>query len=107
MTAHLNPDRTFLHFLHIDTEHPGGESTLTIRLSHNPDPASQTLELRFTGISGLKLQDFGGGFHQFLHLQAQDIADNQLDRIRWHVKEHENAAIEFRCLDIESRDVNS
>lgn len=107
MTNSLNPDRTVLQSLHLATAHPSGDCTLTLRLSRETDPVSPTLELRFTGVTGLALDGLGGGFQQFAHLQAQDIAGEQLDRVRWRVTEFEHEGIEFQCHDFEVRNVNS
>ena len=76
-------------------------SNLILELSKGDAPTESILRVTFRGVSQLRLQRFGGGLTQVLHLQATDISKQQLDQVSYEIRELERDAIAFCCRSIE------
>jgi hypothetical protein len=87
--------------LHLDAR-ADGYYDLTLVLAEE----SGALQLRvvFLDVSNLRIESFGGGLTQLRLLRIEDISDRQLDRIRFHVKELEDAQFECDCFDVRIKD---
>jgi hypothetical protein len=59
------------------------------------------LKLTFSGVTGLKLDNFGGGQTRIIGFDIVDIAERQWEEIRWEVLDFENNTIEFRAKNAE------
>ncbi len=53
------------------------------------------LELRFSGVSGLKLQHFGGGQTRIIGLDILDVSQKQWEGISWEVIDYEHDDLAF------------
>jgi len=59
------------------------------------------LMFKFGGVTGLRLDDFGGGQTRIIGLDIIDITENQWERVSWEVTDFENNAMEFRAKTAE------
>jgi hypothetical protein len=59
------------------------------------------LRLTFCDVSGLKLDDFGGGQTRIMGLEIVNITEKQWDGINWEVLDFENKIMEFRSKTAE------
>ena len=66
-------------------------------------PTSDTLVLRCVGVSGFRLSDFGGGVTQVGELAVETISKNQLQGLRWEVRDFEKDRLHLYCRDVEIR----
>jgi hypothetical protein len=59
------------------------------------------LTLAFGGVSGLKIDDFGGPQTRVTGLEVVDIANRQWEGISWEIRDFENSALAFRAASAE------
>jgi hypothetical protein len=76
---------------------------LTIRTDEG-EPAT-ALSLRFTGIRGFHVKDFGGGRARIVGFDIESLQDRQLEGIRYQVLDYENDDLGFLCRDVEGASV--
>ena len=93
--------RTF--HLQLDTHtglrtHPTFDLHLT--LAH-PRDRDKTITVIFHDVQNLELNHNGESFHHLPHLHITDLADDQLDRIRFSVEELEQETLFLHCSDLE------
>lgn len=67
---------------------------LFLELGNNPDLSDTPVVIDFEDISGLTIDNFGGGISQFMHPEVS-IVDRGLERIRYSLQENEHRKISF------------
>mgnify|MGYP001270217678 FL=1 len=75
-------------------------SDLRLRLSSGEALGSSSVEVVFEDVSELCLRGLGGGLTQLLYLEAEDHRPDQLDRIKFRVKELERDSLSLSCAAI-------
>jgi hypothetical protein len=82
-----------LRFYEDDTGHPRVDLVVE---SDDRNP-NYRLNLTFGGVSGLRLDGFGGQETRVTGLEIADVADRQWEGITWEISDFENAALTFRA----------
>jgi hypothetical protein len=59
------------------------------------------MKLTFVEISGLRVDNFGGGQTRIIGLDVVNVAERQWERVCWEVVDFENNALEFRANSAE------
>ena len=75
-------------------------SDLTVTLAADERPGADVVMLLCRGVSELTLRDFGGGLTQLLYLAIDDVRNEQLDRVRFRVREVERSNFSLACRDL-------
>ena len=73
------------------------ECSLRLSLCKSGLQPKNSIEILFSGISNLKIQNIGGGISQIVRLDIEDISRNQWDRINFYVFDYETENISFYC----------
>ena len=90
---------TCVRSLHLDIDFKTCKYDLLLTLSVN-EVGDNELTICFYDVHALKLNDFGGGLTQFIHLTIHEI-ENGYDRIRYSIEELEHSSILFQCNNFE------
>ena len=83
---------------HTDIE--TGDCTLSIDLAEDNTKGASVRRIRFSGVTNLSLQDFGGDLTQLASLRIEDVSGRQWDRIAYSITELEHESIAFLCRDV-------
>jgi hypothetical protein len=86
---------TCVQSFHLDLDSKTCKYDLLLTLSVD-EKKKDELTLYFYDIHALKLNDFGGGLSQFLHLTIRKI-ETGYDRLKYSVEELEHSSIVFQC----------
>ncbi len=86
---------TCVRSLHLDMDSKTCKYDLLLTLSVD-EKGKDELTLYFYDIHALKLNDFGGGLSQFLHLTIRKL-ENGYDRVRYFIEELEHSSVLFQC----------
>lgn len=79
------------------------ETNLVLVLSNDAEMVRRRT-FWFQGLTNLRLDAIGGALLRFHGLQITDVADRDLDRIRYAVEDVERGSIAFLCRDITCQD---
>ena len=91
---------TVVRGLSLDGDMATGDYALRISLSKDERPASRVIGLVLGGVSGLLLQNVGGGVIYFSCLRVRDISAEQHDRILFEVVDLEDERISARAASV-------
>ncbi len=86
---------TCVRSLHLDMEYKTCEYDLLLTLSVD-EKGKDEITMYFYDVHALKLNDFGGGLSQFLHLTIRKL-ENGYDRVRYSIEELEHSSVFFQC----------
>ena len=94
-------DHTTVKFVHFesDTNSASFECNLVLNLVHEASN-SESIVI-FNGVSGLQLNNFGGGLTQIVGLELIDLRDQQWSEIKYQINDTENSAISFYCKSMQ------
>lgn len=76
---------------------PSWAMDLCLRLAATETSGAPEVQVLFEGVSGLSLREFGGGLTQLLSLEAEDVSSEQLDRVKYRVRELERESLALCC----------
>jgi len=88
---------TLLLSLEFSVELDSGNCALIMNLTDGEAKGAKSISAEFSGVSNLRIEDFGGGMTQLLLLVVEDIRDKQLDRLNYQIRELERNSISFMC----------
>ena len=77
-----------------------GVCDLTLDLAKGSTAGSEAISIKFIDVSGLQLNEFGGGINQLCRLDIVDVGHRQWDRINYEVWDFETETIRFLCRDL-------
>ncbi|MBC7977212.1 MAG: hypothetical protein H7138_19730 [Myxococcales bacterium] len=76
-----------------------------------PDPEGPWFEvkLRYVGVRGFRIEEFGPGAQQIMGFSIEDCADSGWEDVRYKVEDYEDSRIALCCQDVvvESRSAMS
>lgn len=76
-------------------------SILSIKILYTEE-CQKSLTLHFSNVTGLRIEDFGGGEDVLLGFRISDLLERGFEKQRrFLVEDYENSQIEFYCEDIE------
>jgi hypothetical protein len=91
---------TFLFSLEFSSEPDTGFCKLVMHLAKDDSYDAQAIRAEYFNVSNLCISNLGGGLTQLEFLLIEDIADQQLDRINYQVREVERESLSFLCQRI-------
>lgn len=108
-------DLAFVERIELGMESNSGSKMRIVGLFQiRRDPAWPVLEepmhrvtIEFNGVSGLRLQGFGGGYAQVMGFDIHSIADRGWDGIAFEVEDYEDGKIKFYCGSVKVVEVES
>lgn len=94
---------TIIKSISFETNFESGEfeCDLYIDLIQNEYTHEDQVNVKFMGVSNLKLGEIGGGISQICHLDIINIKDRQWAGLNYSVFDAENEVITFNCRDLE------
>lgn len=106
----MNPDElnrllwslTFVSAFSFTTDAKSGDCTVQLEMADDLRRSARRVALKFAGVSGLELREWGGGFTQLMCLHVDDLRSKQWDRISYRVVDLEHGRLEFLCKSIEA-----
>ncbi len=80
-----------------------GECSVILVLAENEETEGEAnlLTIVFHRVSGLRLDDFGGGINQILGLRAIDVSADQIEGRLFEFIDLEHARLELFCRDFD------
>ena len=96
---------TFVREFALEVDPRTGAYELKLVLCQSPHASAPSLEVSFEKVSELAMTGFGGGWTQLLVLAVEDVSAQQLDRVRFRVRELESDTLSFACAVIHVSEV--
>lgn len=72
----------------------------------DPDGAFARVRLRFEGVGGLHLKDFGGGAVQVMGFDIHYIGDRGWEGIKFEIEDYEDGRIAFMCRGVKFLEID-